>query len=418
MERAFGPFELTRALGRGGMGEVFLATRRDDAAKTRVVLKRLRPEIYENEEYQRRIIFEAQVGAKLEHPNLVKQIELGRVGDCPYLVLEYVHGFSLRRLLDPIFENEITPPPITVGAIVVENLLSGLTAMHSVKDDSGVSRPIIHRDVTPNNVIITSEGRPVLIDFGIAKDVMGPSITQYGKVIGTARYMSPEHREGESLDIRTDVFAVSMIAFELFFGRRPWPKLSSHKEMLRTVFDSPTLSPDEEARVPSELWAVLVKGLACEPNERWSSAASMLKALRKTEYFQMLLEGSQTDKWLKVSDWVESTGLQSDEELENMVVDHAPASGSDLGEHMRWTPAGRLERDPTPQPYRISELPPAQLLPIPPLPPRRELNLSTQELKMSEFAVKDRRWWVLGLIVLAIAGGVLGFSWGFISGGA
>ena len=399
------------------MGEVFLATRRDDPDQQTVVLKRLRPEIYENEEYQKRIIFEAQVGAKIQHPNLVKQIELGKVGDCHYLVLEYVHGFSLRRLLDPIFAGEISPPPITVGAIVIENLLGALQAMHSVKDDSGVARPIIHRDVTPNNVIITSEGRPVLIDFGIAKDVMGPAITQYGKVVGTARYMSPEHREGENLDVRTDVFALSVIAFELLFGRRPWPKLSSAKEMLRTVFDPPSLSPDEEARVPEDLRTVVYRGLACEPNERWASAEDMLNALTKTEYFEMLMGGSQTAKWLQVSDWVESTGLPSDEEQENLVVDHAPASGNDLDASMRWNHAGRLERDPTPQPYRISELPPAQLLPIPPLPPRRELNLSTQELKMSEFAPKARRWWLLGLLALAIAGGLLGFSWGLMSAG-
>jgi len=394
------------------MGEVFLAIRRGDVSRKRVVLKRLRPEVSQNEEYHRRIIFEAQVGAKLEHPNLVRQLELGKVGDCPYLVLEYVHGFSLRRLLNPIFDGDLPPTPTTVGLAIVESLLDGLTAMHSVKDESGVERPILHRDVTPNNVIITSEGRPVLIDFGIAKDVMGPAITQYGKVVGTARYMSPEHREGESLDVRTDLFAVSMIAFELLLGRRPWPRLASHKEMLRTVFDPPKLDPDEEARLPKELRDIVFTGLACDPEERWSSAAKMLEAIRNTKYFQMLLNYAPGEKWSMIQDWVSSTGIPSDEQQEEMVVDHAPASKSEESIDMRWSPAGRLERDPTPEPYRISELPVGELLPIPPLPPRRESALKTGEYKIEAGVARDQNWWLIGLIGLGTIGIVIGFVLG------
>jgi serine/threonine protein kinase len=222
--------------------------------------------------------------------------------------------------------------------------------------------------------------------------------------------MSPEHREGESLDLTTDVFAASVIAFELFVGRRPWPKLSSHKEMLRTVFDPPDLTPDEMARVPADLVTVIMKGLACDPNERWSSAKIMLEALRGTDYFQMLVQGSPEEKRAKVRDWVDSTGVGPDAQQDKLIVDHAPASSSDQDMNMRWNPAGRLEQDPTPQPYRISELPPAQVLPIPPLPPRRESNLNTQELKMSELVVRDQRWWLLGLLVLAVIGMYIGFT--------
>lgn len=394
------------------MGEVFLATRRSDASKKRVVLKRLRPEVSQNEEYHRRIIFEAQVGAKLEHPNLVRQLELGKVGDCPYLVLEYVHGFSLRRLLNPIFEGTTPPAPTTVGLAVLENLLDALTAMHTVKDESGVVRPILHRDVTPNNVIITSQGRPVLIDFGIAKDVMGPAITQYGKVMGTARYMSPEHREGEDLDVRTDIFAVSIIAFELLLGRQPWPRLATHKEMLRTVFDPPALEPDEKARVPAGLRQIVLKGLACDPDDRWDSAASMVDAIRKIEYYEMLLNYSQKDKWSVIQDWVASTGVEPDEKHEDLIVDHAPATQSAESADMHWTPEGRLQREPTPQPYRISELPPAELLPIPPLPPRRELGLQTAEYQRAAGLGTGRNWWMLGLLGLAAVGVIIGFILG------
>lgn len=396
------------------MGEVFLAFRRDDETRTRIVLKRLRPEIHEHEEYHKRMVFEAQVGSTIEHPNLVKQLELGKVGDCPYLVLEYIQGFSLRRLLDPIFENELPPPPTTVGVIILESLLDALTAMHGVQDKEGVARPIIHRDVTPNNVIITSEGRPVLIDFGIAKDVMGPSITQYGKVVGTARYMSPEHREGENLDMRTDVFAASMVGFELFLGRRPWPKLSTHKEMLRTVFDPPEISEDEKARWPEELRDLILKGLTCEADDRWASAQEMLQALRQTEYYEMLASGDQVQKWLQVSDWVESTELPSDEEYENLIVDHRPIAGSTEAGQYHWSPAGRLDKDPTPQPYSPSELPPARVLPIPPLPPRRASNLSSSEWAATEKpAATESSWfWVIALVLLSIAGGYIGYILG------
>jgi len=396
------------------MGEVFLAFRRDDESQTRIVLKRLRPEIYEHDEYHKRMVFEAQVGSSLEHPNLVKQVELGQVGDCPYLVLEYIQGFSLRRLLDPILENELPPPPTTVGLIILESLLDALTAMHGVRDKEGVVRPIIHRDVTPNNVIITSEGRPVLIDFGIAKDVMGPSITQYGKVVGTARYMSPEHREGENLDMRTDVFAASMIGFELFMGRRPWPRLSTHKEMLRTVFDPPEISEDEAARLPEELRNIILKGLTCDPDKRWTSAKDMLVALRQTEYYQMLASGDQVQKWLQVSDWVETTELPSDEEYESLIVDHQPIAGSAEAGQYQWSPAGRLDRDPTPQPYSPSELPAARVLSIPPLPPRRAANLGSAEWAEAEAHVRsESSWfWAVTLLLLSLAGAYLGYIFG------
>lgn len=360
MNQPFGSFELVRLLGRGGMAEAFVAHRTADETKHPLVLKRIRPDYARSEEYLKRFILEAQVASRLDHPSLARFREFGRVGRCHYLVMDMVRGWSLQRLLDPVFESD-RPPPVPVALGIGKDLLDGLACMHSVTDDEGKPRPMLHRDVTPSNAILAQSGQTTLIDFGIAKDVMGPALTLPGRVIGTVRYMSPEHRRAEFIDPRADVFSASVILFELLTGRHPWPPLRSMKELLRTTFDSPELRDVERQRVSSRLWNVVFRGLACDPTERFEDAREMSAALVAASPARGSVAGKP-----EVARWARSLGIELDEELSSPVVDVASSTGVN---EVMWTSTGGRT---TPEVGSEDPSAPSEALTLPPLPPRRE----------------------------------------------
>ena len=381
------------------MAEAFIAHYASDEARHPLVLKRIRPELGKSEEYLKRFILEAQVASRLHHPSLARFREFGRVGRCHYLAMDMVRGWSLQRLLDPVFETD-QPPPVPVALGIGKDLLDGLACMHSVTDDEARPRPMLHRDVTPSNAIVAQTGQTTLIDFGIAKDVMGPALTLPGRVIGTVRYMSPEHRRAEFIDTRADVFSASVILFELLTGRHPWPPLRSMKELLRTNFDPPELLDDERERVPSRVWNVVFRGLACEPSERFDDARKMSHALDAASP-----SGSVADK-PEVARWARSLGIELDEELSSPVVDLASPTGVN---EVIWSSAGSLttpnvgSEDPT--------LPPSEPLTLPPLPPRREeaLEDADDNIVRREALGPSGAARVLWLAVAAVA--VLGAGW-------
>jgi eukaryotic-like serine/threonine-protein kinase len=407
--QAFGPFWLEKMLGRGGMSEVFLATRRDQSGPP-VVLKRLRPELMSDAEYLHRLRFEATVAARLRHPNLVQLLEFGRVGECYYLAMEHVRGYSLRRLIDHAMELD-KPPPTPVALGIATGILGGLTAMHGATDDDGHPRPILHRDVTPGNVIIDHQGRAVLIDFGIAKDVFGPSITRVGRIVGTARYMSPEHRMGQFVDPRADVFSASIILFELLTARHPWPPMSARMELLRTVFDPPEIPPEIVQRIPADLLAAVTRGLENDQERRYRDAAAMLAALEAESSVRAMRQAgaSLVEETLA---WVRKSGIPSDESLNDMVID-SQSSKPEAEGSVVWNPKGQLtaENHFVEEAPRTSDLPEAKRVTIPPLAPRIEIDktadLAVEALGGPPRSHDFRKPAIALLVVIAIVLGVL-----------
>ncbi|MBI4818579.1 MAG: serine/threonine protein kinase [Deltaproteobacteria bacterium] len=386
----FGPFVLDQLLGVGGTAEVYVA-HRSEAPEQRFVVKRIRPELATNEEFARRLELEAQVASKARHPNLIRFLEYGRVGDCRYIVLEHVRGYNLSRVL----EHASKRPGVDVCLSIAKGLLGALSAMHAYVDDSGAHRPVLHRDVTPNNIVLTLEGRPVLIDLGIAKDVLGPAITQIGKVIGTSRYMSPEHKLNEFLDERTDVFSASAVIFEAIAGRPPWPKLAGAKELLRTVFDPPEIDDELAGRVSRSVLEVLEKGLACDRSMRYRNAAEMLRALEATPECQAR-EGQE--EWRAIREWLDGAGVTPDDELDQPVVKSASAvAGS---EPVRWTSDGHIASK-----SASSEKPAAShatVLDVPPLPPARHALTLTRDIRIPAELAPSRRWPVYAVVALVL----------------
>ncbi|MCC7386218.1 MAG: serine/threonine protein kinase [Deltaproteobacteria bacterium] len=401
MGQAFGPFELDRLIGRGGMAEVYLGHRRDDAGAMPLVLKRVRPELGTDEELLKRMRFEATVASRLSHPNLVRLLEFGKVGDCHYLAMEQVKGYSLKRIVDQAIDRDL-PPPIGVALAIAGGILAGLSAMHRALDDAGKPRPILHRDVTPANVIVTHEGRPVLIDFGIAKDVLGPGITQVGKVIGTARYMAPEHRLGNHQDPRSDVFSASMVLFELITARYPWPPMSPQKELLRIVFDSPEITDELRARIPQDVLPILLSGLECNMDKRFADAGAMADALEATASLRSVRQAGD-DLAAATRAWVRALDLEPDEALQTTVIDSRAAKLEAVNAPpMVWSSQGKLKLEAQP----MSEPPPegatAKRVTIPPLAPipvRASLEVTADlELAARVDPRSRHRRWLIGIL--------------------
>jgi serine/threonine-protein kinase len=387
------------------MAEVFIAHRIDRKFDHHLVLKRIRPDFAHDSEYLKRFVLEAQVASRLKHDNLVKFHEFGKVGDCHYIAMEHVDGHSLHRLLEPVIKQH-TPPPLEVALHLAHGIMAALAAMHRVTDDRGRSRPMLHRDVTPSNVIVTRYGRPVLIDFGITKDVLGPAITLPGKVIGTARYMSPEHRRAEIIDTRADVFSVSVILWELLTGHHPWSPLETMKEILRTTFDPPVLA--EGAKIPADVQAIVQRGLLCEPSARYLDANEMSAALEQCSAF--LAIGDRGDALSKA--WIAGLNLDADFDLDEPVVDHKRKKPNDQRADLVWSARGRIASDEAQfaDPVPAEERSDALVLQVPPLPEPRAAALGgdhDDEDVMRE-AVGRPMWVNAVFVVVLIAASVLG----------
>ncbi len=324
--------------------------------------------------------------SRVVNDNLVRFREFGRVGECYYIVMNQVRGYSLHRLFEPIFK-EGKAPPLPVAAHLGQGILNGLSALHRVRDEAGDLRPMVHRDVTPANIIVSGDGEAVLIDFGIAKDMYGPSITVPGQLIGTARYMAPEHRRAEFIDARADVFSASVILYELFTGHHPWPPQKSVRELLRTTFDPPEVPDEVRARIPEDVLDVILRGLECDADDRYPDAADMARQLASSSAY------SVDEGPLTVSSWLEAMRLPLDEELSRPVLDQRRNASDDA--EVIWTSTGTLSSS---QPTRRS-LPPAppepeptsEVLSVPPLPPRRDAVLDGNTGDFASVLRRDQR---------------------------
>ena len=253
-------------LGEGGMGLVYAA--HDDELERRVAIKLLRPETGGE---PRRLLREARSMARLCHPNVAAIYDVGTHGDAIYLAMEYVHGSSLR-------EWSRVPHPWPERAAVLIQAAEGLAAAHEAE--------LVHRDFKPENVIVGTDGRVRVLDFGLAKlapDSRGPrddSATQTGALVGTPRYMAPEQLRSHAVGPATDQFAFCLTAYEIAYGARPFEG-EVFAEHAASVLRGDPRPPPEHADAPVELWPILQRGLSRDPDDRYPSMSSVIEALRR-----------------------------------------------------------------------------------------------------------------------------------------
>ncbi len=290
LPRRFGRYLLFDRIGRGGMADIYLARASTElGVARRVVVKQILKELSGDPHFAKMLVEEAKLVAGLRHANIAQVLDLGREGERLFITLEYVEGFDLNQLLRMLSKRKVALPA-EFALFLGREMLAALDFAHRAKDEAGRPLGIVHRDVSPSNVLVSFEGEVKLCDFGIAKALgtapshpSEPRSTEDGsgersRIAGKAAYMSPEHARGEDLDGRADVFAAGIVLWELFAGRRLYR--GSEQEMLALAREGavPPL-PDRGLPLHGELAAILARALTGDPTERWSTAAEMARAL-------------------------------------------------------------------------------------------------------------------------------------------
>ena len=228
LPRLFGRYALFDFIGKGGMAEIYLARQKTELGPARrCVVKQILPELARDPAFSDMLVHEAKLAARLSHANVVQVFDLGREGERLFIAMEYVEGFDLNNLLRRCSRAKV-PLPFELGVHVVCEALKGLDYAHRRTDDEGRPLGIVHRDVSPSNLLVSFEGEVKVCDFGIARanELLGASAAgsaahELGEALkGKAGYMSPEHARGEAIDARADVFAAGIVLWELAAGRR------------------------------------------------------------------------------------------------------------------------------------------------------------------------------------------------------
>lgn len=279
----FGKYLLDRKLAEGGMAEIFLARPGPGFVgppRNQIVVKRLFAHHSSEKEFVRMFFNESRLAARLKHPNIVDIFDQGEVDGASYLAMEYIHGEDLRSIAQQA-DAVNRRPPLGVVCRIVMDMLAGLHYAHTLTDDNGAPLGLVHRDISPQNVLVTYDGAVKVIDFGIAKATQARDSeqTQGGLIKGKYAYMSPEQTRSGQLDSRSDVFSAGILLWELVTWRRLF-KRGTDLATLVAVTEEPApsmtvISPD----VPPEIDAVALKSLAPDPETRYASAQEFLDAL-------------------------------------------------------------------------------------------------------------------------------------------
>ncbi len=286
LPRVFGRYVLFDQIGRGGMADIYLARADTSLGGSRLcVVKQILPELGRDGTFEKLLIEEAKLAARLTHANVVQVFDLGREGDRLYLGMEYVEGFDMNQLLRALSKSRVALPA-EFAIFMVRETLRALDYAHRLKDPSGQLLGLVHRDVSPSNVLTSFEGEVKLCDFGIARALSARDDSQHSalplnpKVVGKSAYMAPEHARGEPIDARADVFAAGILLWELAAGRRLYK--GSEEEMLALAKQA-KVPPLPERGLPEQatLQTVLDKALARFRDERFQTAAEFLRALEE-----------------------------------------------------------------------------------------------------------------------------------------
>ncbi len=274
-QRTLGRYRLLFRLARGGMGSVYAAILSGARGVERPVAIKLLNSSDKSAEDLEAFVQEARLTARIAHPNVLETFELGIEAGEPFLVMPLVRGVSLAKVL-----HDRKPLPPALAAWIVMQVAAGLHAAHELLDDDGTPLGVIHRDVSPQNVLCSFEGRVLLVDFGVAKLFERGNATASGVIKGKFGYMSPEQIRGEPLDRRTDLFALGIVLHEMLTGRRLYADLTPAQATFRIATD-PVPRPSEVLPdVPPELDELCVRCLAKSKSDRPASAQEVRDTLR------------------------------------------------------------------------------------------------------------------------------------------
>ena len=268
-------YKVIEKIASGGMAEVFRAESAGlEGFKKVVAIKRVLPHLSEKKQFIGMFLDEARLSAHLSHSNCVQVFDIGVGDDTYFIVMEYVDGADLKALIE-LFRRSGRPFPVEVASLICIKICEGLSYAHELKDGKGVNLGIVHRDMSPPNVLLTRHGEVKIVDFGLAKANSQLEKSEPGIIKGKFSYLSPEAALGQAIDHRTDIFAVGIILWEMLAGRR----------LFQGESDLETVRQVQAARLPPirklnpnatpELEKVLARALARDPNQRYQTAREL-----------------------------------------------------------------------------------------------------------------------------------------------
>ncbi len=281
----FGRYHLLGRLAYGGMAEIFLAREvQVDAGQERLgrfcVVKRVLPHVATDRVFTRMFIDEARLVVQLSHPNICHVYAYGEEEGASFIAMEWVNGMPLSKTLRRAREMGGLALPIALK--IVATVAEALDHAHrAVDQNSGEPLGIVHRDVSPQNIMVAYDGVVKLLDFGIAKAASHSTRTEAGVVKGKFAYMSPQQCMGEPIDARSDVFALGVVMYELIDGTNPFKKGAEFDTMRALVYDEPPSLLERQPSLPAEVDAVVKKAIAKKPEDRFQSASEMQLAIER-----------------------------------------------------------------------------------------------------------------------------------------
>lgn len=276
MPKRFGKYTLIRRIALGGMAELFLALQKSMAGFEKlIVVKRILPKLAQDEEFVQMLLSEARIAATLSHPNIAHIYDVGVWEDRYYIAMEHVHGEDLRSIVRQMKLKGVRSFPLEHSLAIILGCAKGLAYAHERRDMNGEPMHIVHRDVSPQNALVTFTGDVKLVDFGIAKAGRGVEDTKAGQLKGKVPYMSPEQAQGLDLDARSDIFSLGVMFFELCTGKRLF-RGASDFETLKKIVEGPYPAPrDINPNLSPRLEQIIQKALERNPDQRYASARDL-----------------------------------------------------------------------------------------------------------------------------------------------
>ena len=318
----FGSYVLYECLGRGGMATVHRAKKTGiEGFETAVALKRMLPWLSSDAEFVKSFVREARLAAQLRHTNIAQTYDLGKADGVYYIAMELVPGRDLREILRHA-HNVVGPPPVSVVINLLFQVCDALDYAHTFRDDQGRLLGLVHRDISPANIIVGDDGTAKIVDFGVAKGTTNTLATQSGMLKGKFSYMAPEMLQGH-VDARSDLFAVGVVAWELFTAK-PLFAGGDDMEILQRIagWDPPPPSTVNHA-VPTDVDAWIAMALNKDPRRRFQSAAQMragLELVARTP--AMRASGADVAGWLA---WAFQQGAAARPAAESQPAPSEPA---------------------------------------------------------------------------------------------
>jgi serine/threonine protein kinase len=278
--KTLGKYQLVKQLAVGGMGEVWLARQKGPVGFEKlVVVKTLLQHLKEDQEFVNMFFDEARIAAVLNHPNIAQIYDLGENSGQYFIAMEFIHGEDLGRVMRRAWSTgQWVARHISLR--IVADSCQGLHYAHTRLDERGQPLRVVHRDISPQNILISFDGAVKVVDFGIAKASDQVSNTKSGAIKGKFAYMAPEQAAGKPLDARSDLFALGLVLYELVTGVRPL-KRDSELATLQAALECKIDAPSAVAEVPPELDDIVMRALAKAPDDRYVDAREMQRAIEQ-----------------------------------------------------------------------------------------------------------------------------------------